>query len=271
MNILKKLKRSIVFYHLSKGKIPLTLWHDAIKKMPMINRYSRHERVKLRVLATQILRKKKFHPVQGMQLTDEIVVMLATQVAIVIYGLETPEKDLALDWIRNWHKIIIYPAAFRNGRENLIGYDGFLVSWAGVESGETSYQGEIVIDWHDNRPHELQEHANQVLMHELAHKLDMLDGYVNGHPPLHSKMSETNWLIAFEDAYEQLNLQISHGKQTAINPYAATSPAEFFAVATEYFFEAPQTLHKIYPKVYEQLVTFYRQNPLKLNDDFKIR
>ena len=263
MNIFKKLKRFILCYHLRKGKIPLSLWHRAIEKMPIMSRYSASDRNHLRILATQILRKKKFHPVQGMLLTDQIMVMLATQVAIVIYGLENPEDDLSLDWIRNWQQIIIYPAPFQNGRENLLNYDGVSVSWKGFESGETSYQGEIIIDWQDDQPHALHRNASQVLMHELAHKLDMLDGNINGHPPLHANMNETDWFEAFETAYEDLTRAARHGKETAINPYATTSPAEFFAVMTEYFFESPQTLEKSYPKVYQQLVAFYRQNPLK--------
>lgn len=230
-----------------------------------MNRYPSADRIRLRILATQILRKKKFHPVQGMQLTDLIMVMLATQLAIVIYGLENPEDDLSLDWIRNWQQIIIYPTPFQNGRENLVNYDGVTVSSEGIESGETSYQGEIIIDWQDDQPHALQRNASQVLMHELAHKLDMLDGSINGHPPLHANMSETDWFDAFEKAYEDLTSKIKRGKETAINPYAATSPAEFFAVTTEYFFESPQTLEKIYPKVYQQLVGFYRQDPISIS------
>ncbi|MDX1352892.1 MAG: zinc-dependent peptidase, partial [Thiomicrorhabdus sp.] len=109
----------------------------------------------------------------------------------------------------------------------------------------------------------LHSHANQVLMHEMAHKLDMLDGYTNGHPPLHANMSEQAWFSAFEEGFTCLNQQVKQGKKPDINPYAATNPAEFFAVTTEYFFEAPEKLYRVYPKVYQQLALFYQQQPLQ--------
>lgn len=263
MSLVVKIRRYIFLKHLRKSKVPFSLWHKTIAKMPLMQRYGASERIRIRLLASEILRRKSIIPVQGMILTDEICIKIATQAAILVVGLESFEDDFSLDWLRNWNQIIVYPEPFRNGRENLLSVDGFLVSWAGVESGETSYQGQIIIDWQDDQPHALHRNASQVLMHELAHKLDMLDGNINGHPPLHANVNEADWFEAFETAYEDLTKEIKHGKETKINPYAATSPAEFFAVATEYFFESPQTLEKTYPKVYQQLVGFYRQNPLE--------
>lgn len=262
MKFLKHIQHFFVLRRIKQGKIPLKLWHQTINKMPLMQRYSNSDRLKLRLLAGEVLRKKNIVPVQGMVLTDEIHIMIAAQVAMIIFGLESPATISSLNWLRNWNQIVVYPEPFYNGRENLLSVDGFLVSWAGVESGETQYQSGIIINWYDDQPHDPTRHANQVLMHELAHKLDMLDGYTNGHPPLHGNMSENVWFKAFEEAYEQLNEQIQKGQQTEINPYAATNPAEFFAVTTEYFFEAPQQLKNSYPKVYEQLTLFYQQDPV---------
>lgn len=262
INLVKKVRHFVLLHRLKQSKIPLKLWHKTIAKMPLMQRYRSSERMKIRLLAGEVLRVKAIIPVQGMVLTDEIRIMLATQVAIMVFGLESSEDELSLDWLRNWNQIVVYPTPFRNGRENLLSVDGFLVSWAGVESGETQYQGGIIIDWQDDEPHPLHRHANQVLMHEMAHKLDMLDGRINGHPTLHAYMNEKVWFEAFEAAYEHLNKQLELGKKAAINPYAATNAAEFFAVMTEYFFEAPQVLNRNYPKVYQQLVLFYQQDPL---------
>ena len=262
MNVLRSIKRYIVLNRLKKGKIPLRLWHKTIAKMPLMQGYNNSERLHIRLLAAEILRRKAIVPAKGMILTDEIRIMLATQVAILVFGFESFEEDLSLDWLRNWHQITVYPTPFRNGRENLVSTDGFLVSWAGVQSGETSQQGGIIIDWQDDAPHPLRNYANQVLMHEMAHKLDMLDGNTNGHPPLHKNMNHQAWYKAFEEAFNDLNYQLERGKITLINPYAATNPAEFFAVTTEYFFEAPQRLNRVYPKVYQQLVSFYHQDPI---------
>ena len=262
-NLVKKIKNAVLLHRLKQSKIPLRLWHQTIAKMPMMQRYSAQEKWQLRLLAGEVLRLKAIIPVQGMTLTDEIRIMIATQVAMMVLGLESNNRIDSLSWLRNWNQITVYPTPFRNGRENLLSTDGFLVSWAGVESGETQYQGGIIIDWQDNAPHPLRTEANQVLMHEMAHKLDMLDGYTNGHPPLHKEMSEQTWFNAFEQAFRHLNQQIENGARPDINPYAATNPAEFFAVATEYFFEAPYVLNKVYPAVYQQLALFYKQQPLQ--------
>jgi len=262
MNLVKKVRHFVLLHRLKQSKIPLKLWHKTIAKMPLMQRYTASERMRIRLLAGEVLRRKSIIPVQGMVLTDEIRIMLATQMAMLVFGFESVEDDLSLDWLRNWNQIVVYPTPFRNGRENLLSVDGFLVSWAGVESGETQYQGGIIIDWQDDEPHPLHRYANQVLMHEIAHKLDMLDGSINGHPPLHKNMNEQAWFKGFEDAFKHLNKQIELGRKTLINPYAATNAAEFFAVMTEYFFESPQVLNRVYPKVYQQLVLFYKQDPI---------
>jgi len=102
------------------------------------------------------------------------------------------------------------------------------------------------------------------VIHELAHKLDMLNGDANGLPPLHSGMHVEEWASAMQQAYDDLNRQLDANpdSETAIDPYAAENPAEFFAVTSEYFFSAPDLLHQAYPQVYRQLSLFYRQDPL---------
>jgi len=260
MNLIKTFQRVVVRQRLRQSKIPLRLWHSTIANMPMVQRYTAQERLQLRLLAGDVLRLKQIVPVQGMVLTDEIRVTLATQVAMVVFGLESVNQLSALDWLRNWNHIIVYPTPFRNGRENLLSPNGLMMSQSAVQSGETSHQGGIIIDWQDDEPHPLRAHANQVFMHEMAHKLDMLDGNTNGHPPLHATMKESDWFSAFEGAYEKLQHQINHGQSPAINPYAATNPAEFFAVSTEYFFESPSILKRVLPDVYQQLCLFYKQD-----------
>jgi Mlc titration factor MtfA (ptsG expression regulator) len=262
MNAFRRIQRFLLQRSLRKNKIPLKLWHQSIVQMPLMLRYPNREKMRLRLLASEVLLNKAFIPVKGFSLTDEMRVIMATQVAILLFGLEHAESDPGLSWLRNWHQILVYPMAFHNGRKTVFNHQGLLQSWAGFESGETSYQGGIVIDWFDDQPHPLRVHASQVLLHEMAHKLDMLDGDTNGHPPLHSNMSNQAWYEAFETAFKSFNLQLQRGKKTAFNPYAATNPAEFFAVSTEYFFESPQILNRLFPKVYQQLSLFYRQDPL---------
>jgi MtfA peptidase len=101
-----------------------------------------------------------------------------------------------------------------------------------------------------------------VVLHEFAHKLDMLNGDANGYPPLHRGMDAAGWARDFTKAYEDLCARVDAGEDTVIDPYATTDPAEFFAVLTEVFFETPHLLHAEYPAVYRQLQQFYRQHPL---------
>ncbi|WP_026329743.1 M90 family metallopeptidase [Thiomicrorhabdus arctica] len=262
MRVTTRIRRFIVQRRLRKDKIPLKLWHRSCAQMPLLSRYSGREKMQLRLLASQVLWDKRIIPVKDFELTDEMRVMIAAQVALMLFGLAEPETEPNLSWIHNWNQILVYPAPFHNGRDTVFNALGQIQSLAGFESGETHYQGGIIIDWEDDQPHPLRKHANQVLLHEMAHKLDMLDGDTNGHPPLHSNMSHQAWYEAFETAFDTLNRQLQHGKFTAFNPYAATNPAEFFAVSTEYFFESPNVLNRLFPKVYQQLTLFYRQDPL---------
>ena len=103
-----------------------------------------------------------------------------------------------------------------------------------------------------------------LVIHELAHKLDMLNGDANGLPPLHSSMRLEAWATAMQSAYDALNVTLDADPEvhTEIDPYAAENPAEFFAVTSEYFFSAPDLLQASYPEVYAQLQAFYRQDPL---------
>jgi len=99
------------------------------------------------------------------------------------------------------------------------------------------------------------------VIHEFAHKLDMLNGEADGLPPLHPGMDLRAWRAAFEEAYEGFADALERGRDTWLDPYAAEHPAEFFAVISEAFFEDPAETKRRYPLVYEQLRLFYRQDP----------
>jgi Mlc titration factor MtfA (ptsG expression regulator) len=100
-----------------------------------------------------------------------------------------------------------------------------------------------------------------VVIHEFAHKLDMAGGEADGMPPLHSGMDRRAWTEAFRSAYEGFCDVVDRGKDTWLDPYAAESPGEFFAVVSESFYEAPNETRRRYPDVYDQLKLYYRQDP----------
>ena len=136
MKLVNKLKSFLVRRRLKKSKIPFAVWHQATLKMPMVQRYSAVNRAKLRLLAGEVLRVKKIIPVQGMILTGEIRVMIAAQAAMLVFGLESTRNFFVLSWLRNWQSIIVYPAPFWNGRENVLNMNGAWASRAAAQSGE---------------------------------------------------------------------------------------------------------------------------------------
>jgi Mlc titration factor MtfA (ptsG expression regulator) len=100
-----------------------------------------------------------------------------------------------------------------------------------------------------------------VVIHEFAHKLDMRNGEADGVPPLHAGMDPREWKAVLGEAWEGFCDAVERGRDTWLDPYGAEDPAEFFAVASEAFFEAPQELRRRYPRLYGQFVLFYRQDP----------
>jgi Mlc titration factor MtfA (ptsG expression regulator) len=227
-------------------------------------------RLQLRILASEILWQKTFSPGRGMILSDVIKVHLASQIAVAILGLEDTNGYSRLAWLRNWREVIVYPAPFRPHRQQVtpIGGNplGLVLHTDPVELGETSYQGALIVLWQTFVAQSESRHCSgPVVIHELAHKLDMLDGSSNGHPPLHATMDHQVWHDTLQSAYSHLNERLDSGHRVELNPYAATSPAEFFAVCSEYFFAAPGQLYFSYPEVYHQLRLFYRQHPLPVH------
>jgi Mlc titration factor MtfA (ptsG expression regulator) len=128
-------------------------------------------------------------------------------------------------------------------------------------SGESWQRGPVVLAW-DQTAHAGMIDGHNLVIHEFAHKLDMQNGVANGFPPLHTGMSRQAWTAAFSEGYQDLQHHCAHGRVKGIDCYAATSPAEYFAVLSEVFFERPKLLHQHYRDIYDQLRQYYRQDPL---------
>jgi hypothetical protein len=143
-----------------------------------------------------------------------------------------------------------------------IGLGACPTSWADYQ-GEAMLRGPVILSWPDVAASADWESAGMnLVIHEFAHKLDMRNGVANGCPPLPAEMPAQVWKKTMLGAYEHFQMRVDRGDRTAIDPYAAESPAEFFAVLSEAFFELPDVVQQEYPGVYEQLSLFYRQDPL---------
>jgi len=238
---------------LRKHRIPLPLWETALAQARALRGLSAGERRRLRELASRFLHEKSIVGAQGLAVTDEMRVSIAAQACLLILYLD-------LDYFDGWREVIVYPDAFVVDHEE---HDeaGVVHKTRRALDGEAWGQGPVILSWQDARPGARGPGSN-VVLHEFAHKLDLLNGSANGMPPLHADMSHPAWTEALASAYDDLNRRLDRGHHTAIDPYAAENPAEFFAVLTENFFEVPQLLYETYPKVYEAFKQFYRQDPL---------
>jgi Mlc titration factor MtfA (ptsG expression regulator) len=169
---------------------------------------------------------------------------------------------LGIDYYDGWVEVLVYPAGF-SARHRFHDEAGVVHEEVGAFSGEAWLRGPVILSWEEVSADLAAPGAGyNVVVHEFAHKLDMLNGPANGFPPLHREMDRARWTRVLGEAYERLQRQIDRGLPSAVDPYGATNPGEFFAVLTENFFDAPRDLAAEFPDVYAELRAFYRQDPL---------
>lgn len=236
----------------ARHPIDESLWRNALQRCTSARRLGASDQATLRVLATLFLESKSLEPTKGLQLEDADRVLLAAQACI-------PILKLGMDWYDGWHSVIVYPDAFIPRRPQTDSA-GVVHQTNAVMAGEAWGRGPVILSWADvvdvtKKP------GHNVVIHEMAHKLDMLNGDANGFPPLHRRMDRRVWSQVFSSAWDRLQEEQRNGADLPIDPYALESPAEFFAVASEQFFEGPANLRQHLPDVYRQLEQFYRQHP----------
>ena len=227
-------------------------WRGALQRCNPARRLGASDQATLRVLATLFLDRKSIEPVKGLELDEGDRVLLAAHACI-------PILKLGFDWYDGWHSVIVYPDAFIPRRQQMDAA-GVVHQTNTVLAGEAWGRGPVILSW-ANVLGIGQHPGHNVVIHEMAHKLDMLNGDTNGFPPLHRRMDRRVWWQVFSSAWDRLHDEHRNGVNLPIDPYALESPAEFFAVASEQFFEGPAALRQHLPDVYRQLTQFYRQDP----------
>lgn len=214
------------------------------------------EKAHLREISTLFLYEKNIIGAQGFQLNEFMRVCIAMQACLAVL-------ELGVNCLPGWKDIVVYPGPFRVSNDAMDAA-GVVHREARILSGESWFSGPIVLSWSDvSQEMQDSQAGRNVVIHEIAHKLDALNGVTNGYPPLHYRMSAPDWTKAFSKAYENLIEDLAHRRTSFIDPYAANNPAEFFAVVSEYFFCAPALLYTQFPDVYRQLRLYYRQHPLR--------
>lgn len=241
---------------LARHPLDPALWAEVCRQLPILDGLSADELRLLAERALLFLRDKRLNALPGVELDDFRRLLLATQAQLPL--LHLPE----LNWYQGFHELLLYPDDFLSPQKHR-DPAGVIHEFDDERSGETSFQGPVILAWPGVESGGGWDAYNLVI-HELAHKLDMLDGDANGLPPLHRDMRVSDWASSMQMAYDDLNRKLDHNPRahTPIDPYAAENPAEFFAVTSEYFFTGPDLLEAAYPKVYQQLTLFYRQDPL---------
>lgn len=237
---------------LQRHPIPHHLWQSVTRSVSVLGGLDAIQMAHLRELTTWFLDQKAIIGAQGLTVTPSMKVVVASQACLLIL-------NLGVEYFDGWVEVILYPGAFRvhHARTDAA---GLVHDEARVLTGESWLHGPVILSWDDVEQDSYRGQAgHNVVLHEFAHKLDSLNGVNNGMPPLRRGMSRKKWTEAMSSDYDVLRQQVTTGESALIDPYAVTSPAEFFAVMSEYFFTAPDLLKNHYPGVHKQLTQFYRQ------------
>ena len=238
---------------LARHSIPDDLWNGALAASPVLARLPADRMLQLREFALLFLHEKRFEPARGFEIEDLMRVRIAALGCL-------PILDLGLDCYDNFASVVLYPDEFLVRDREVVDEDGVVHTGDDVLSGEAWEQGPVILAWSEVAESGRGEGYN-VVVHELAHKIDMLNGEADGVPPLHAGMRLAEWTAAFDDAYDDLLEQLERGKEPWLDPYAAEDSAEFFAVCSEMFFDVPARFAREYPAVHAQLAAFYKQDP----------
>lgn len=242
---------------LHAARVDEQAWRDALGSCRYAQLLPIEDQARLRALAGQFLADKAFSGAHGLEITGTMRTHIALHACL-------PVLRLGLEYYRNWRGIVVYPGDFRVRRSY---EDEAGVVHEGMEDlcGESLAQGPMVLSW-ESMLSETQAPDLDLVIHECAHKLDVLNGEANGFPPLHETMAIADWSREWRTGFEDFSNRVANGEDTLIDPYAATDPAEFFAVMSETFFTAPRWIQDGYSGIYAQLRSFYRQDTLALFD-----
>lgn len=230
-------------------------WAELLERsVPHARFLSAEERARLEDLVQVFLREKQFEGASGLEVTDEMRISVAAQACMLLLG--DPETDVYPDLAR----VVLYPAPYV---AKVRTQSGLVVDEREqVRLGESWDRGVVVLAWSAVEHGARNVHdGHNVVYHELAHQLDQDHGDADGAPELPREMRYDRWAEALGREHARLQDAAEEGRPTLLDHYGATNPAEFFAVATEAFFEKPLQMRERKPELYAQLAAYYRQDP----------
>lgn len=226
------------------------------RRVPYLRRLPPDLRLQLNGHIQVFLAEKDFIGCRGLVITDEVRLVIAAQACLLLLNKPQPA------YFPRMRQVLVYPGAFRVDRRHT-DEAGVVTEEQQVLSGESWSQGQVILSWHDVlEGAAVPDDGYNVVVHEFAHQLDQENGEANGTPPLRRRADYARWSRVMQHAFSILQKQVDRGEDTLLGDYAATDPAEFFAVASEVFFALPERLQEAHADLYRELAHYYRVDPL---------
>lgn len=232
-----------------------TAWRSVMERNVSLYRHlPAADRQELEGHIQVFLAEKSFEGSDGMTMTDEVRVTVAAQACILLLHRRT-------DYYPGLSSIVVYPGEYLAPRHEVDEW-GIVTEGTDRRTGESCPEGALVLSWEDVLAEGLDVHPGyNVVLHEFAHQLDAEEGITSGISLLPRRAGQRIWEETLRREFERLREDAEHDRPTVLDPYGAESPEEFFAVATEAFFETPLPLRERHPELYEELARYYRQDP----------
>jgi len=236
--------------------LPDALWDAALDALPFLDMYDEAMLARLRERVVLFLAQKSIVGANDFEVTPLMRAVIAVQACVLVLNLDPA-------WYDGWENVVVYPDEFVP-RVEFTDDAGVVHPNEQAFAGEALSLGPVLLSWPDVAASaDWRESGMNLVIHEFAHKLDMRDGDANGCPPLPPHIAAAQWASAMQDAYERFVAVVDSGEEPDIDPYAADSPAEFFAVLSEVFFSEPELLMREYDAVYRLFARFYGQDPAR--------
>ena len=211
------------------------------------------QQAKLRDCIRVFVAEKNWEGCNGLLITEEMRVTIAGYACLLLLGLKH-------DYFSHVLSVLIYPTDYRAPVKH--NDAGVVMESGDARHGEAWYRGPVILSWQEIQEDTAKPWDGQnLILHEFAHQLDMLDREVNGTPPLHSRDQAARWKQVMTAEFHRLISDARRGRETLIDPYGTTNAAEFFAVTTECFFDAPWDLQAEHSELYHLLCEYYGQDP----------
>lgn len=250
---LKRRRRAKILAHEFPGQ-----WDAIIRNNVAHDRHlTSAQRRRLRRLVQVFVAEKNWEGCGGLTLTDEIRVTIAAQACLLVVGMEA---EIHFDHVLS---ILVYPTGYIAPGAHT-SRAGIVIASGQPRLGEAWWQGPVILSWSDAKAGGLMEsRGHNLVLHEFAHQLDMMNGRsCDGTPSLATAEQFNNWIRVLRPEFDQLVQDCRRGHHGFVDCYGATSPAEFFAVITETFFERPDAFRLHHENAYNVLREFYQLHPL---------